>query len=78
MLEDHPIPSVAGDVNFDTSDIPLYAWVKRFHLPEVCVCVCVCTSSLPSQPTSLTCRVHVWLLFCMCDCVYFEVGGHVA
>jgi hypothetical protein len=35
MLEDSPIPSRNDDpVNFDTSMIPWWAWVKRFHLPE--------------------------------------------
>ncbi|GLC39004.1 hypothetical protein PLESTB_001772400 [Pleodorina starrii] len=35
LLEDYPIPSINEDpVNFDTSEIPWWAWVKRFHLPE--------------------------------------------
>ncbi|KAG2436638.1 hypothetical protein HXX76_006166 [Chlamydomonas incerta] len=35
LLEDHPIPSINEEpVNFDTSEIPWWAWVKRFHLPE--------------------------------------------
>ena len=30
-----PLPSLADDpVNFDTSEIPWWAWVRRFHLPE--------------------------------------------
>lgn len=34
LLEDSPIPSTNEEpVNFDTSEIPLWAWVKRFHLP---------------------------------------------
>ena len=36
LLEDTPIPSTNEDpVLFDTSEIPFWAWVKRFHLPEV-------------------------------------------
>lgn len=36
MLEDTPIPSTNEDaVVFDTSEIPWWAWVRRFHLPEV-------------------------------------------
>ncbi len=36
LLEDCPIPSINEEpVNFDTSEIPWWAWVKRFHLPEV-------------------------------------------
>ena len=35
LLEDAPIPSTNEDpVNFDTSEIPWWAWVRRFHLPE--------------------------------------------
>lgn len=33
MLEESPTPSVNDSVNFDTSDIPWWAWVRRFHLP---------------------------------------------
>ena len=36
LLEKTPIASVNQEpVNFDTSEIPWWAWVKRFHLPEV-------------------------------------------
>ena len=35
LLEESPLPSRNDDpVNFDTSMIPWWAWVKRFHLPE--------------------------------------------
>ncbi|KXZ44646.1 hypothetical protein GPECTOR_64g140 [Gonium pectorale] len=35
LLEENPIPSINEEpVNFDTSEIPWWAWVKRFHLPE--------------------------------------------
>jgi hypothetical protein len=35
MLEDSPIPCTNEDpVNFDTAEIPWWAWVRRFHLPE--------------------------------------------
>ncbi|KAI8467433.1 MAG: low molecular mass early light-induced protein [Monoraphidium minutum] len=35
LLEDSPIPSTNEDaVIFDTSEIPWWAWVRRFHLPE--------------------------------------------
>ena len=35
LLEDTPIPSTNEEpVNFDTSEIPWWAWVRRFHLPE--------------------------------------------
>lgn len=35
LLEDTPIPSTNEDaVIFDTSEIPWWAWVRRFHLPE--------------------------------------------
>merc|ERR1719409_1339647 len=34
-LEKNPAISTDDDpVNFDTSDIPWWAWVRRFHLPE--------------------------------------------
>jgi hypothetical protein len=37
LLEQAPIPSINEEpVNFDTSEIPWYVWVRRFHLPEVC------------------------------------------
>ncbi len=36
LLEDSPIPSTNEEpVLFDTSEIPWWAWVRRFHLPEV-------------------------------------------
>ena len=36
LLEDTPIPSITEEaVGFDTADIPWWAWVRRFHLPEV-------------------------------------------
>ena len=36
LLEDSPIASTNEDpVFFDTDQIPWWAWVKRFHLPEV-------------------------------------------
>mmetsp|Transcript_23456 Transcript_23456/g.51495 ORF Transcript_23456/g.51495 Transcript_23456/m.51495 type:complete len:257 (-) Transcript_23456:502-1272(-) len=35
LLEDNPIPSTNEEpVLFDTGEIPWWAWVKRFHLPE--------------------------------------------
>ena len=35
LLEDTPIPSTNEEpVLFDTSEIPWWAWVRRFHLPE--------------------------------------------
>jgi hypothetical protein len=35
LLEDTPIPSTNEDaVIFDTAEIPWWAWVRRFHLPE--------------------------------------------
>lgn len=33
LLEDSPIASINDAVKFDTSEIPWWAWVKRFHLP---------------------------------------------
>lgn len=39
LLEDLPIPSTNEEpVLFDTSEIPWWAWIKRFHLPEVGGC----------------------------------------
>jgi hypothetical protein len=36
LLEESPIPSTNEEpVLFDTSEIPWWAWVRRFHLPEV-------------------------------------------
>ncbi len=36
MLEESPIPSTNEEpVFFDTAEIPWWAWVRRFHLPEV-------------------------------------------
>jgi hypothetical protein len=35
LLEDMPIPSTNEEpVLFDTAEIPWWAWVRRFHLPE--------------------------------------------
>lgn len=35
LLEDNPIPSTNEEpVLFDTAEIPWWAWVRRFHLPE--------------------------------------------
>jgi len=34
-LEKNPTPSITEDpVNFDTSEIPWWAWIRRYHLPE--------------------------------------------
>ena len=36
MLEETPIPSTNEEpVLFDTAEIPWWAWIRRFHLPEV-------------------------------------------
>ena len=36
LLEESPIPSTNEEpVFFDTAEIPWWAWVRRFHLPEV-------------------------------------------
>lgn len=36
LLEESPIPSTNEEpVLFDTAEIPWWAWVRRFHLPEV-------------------------------------------
>ena len=36
LLEQTPIPSINEEpVLFDTGEIPWWAWVRRFHLPEV-------------------------------------------
>ena len=36
LLEQNPSACMNEDpVNFDTSEIPWWAWVRRFHLPEV-------------------------------------------
>eukprot|EP00887_Chlorella_sp_A99_P004020 scaffold11.g4020.t1 len=35
LLEETPIPSINEEpVVFDTSEVPWWAWVRRFHLPE--------------------------------------------
>ena len=35
LLEATPLASLSDDpVNFDTSEIPWWAWMRRFHLPE--------------------------------------------
>lgn len=53
LLEDSPIASTNEDpVFFDTDQIPWWAWVKRFHLPEVSSCLgfiflgCMCTADV--------------------------------
>ena len=34
-LEENPTPSIMEDpVNFDTSEVPWWVWVRRYHLPE--------------------------------------------
>lgn len=35
ILEETPVASISDAVRFDTSEIPWWAWVKRFHLPVV-------------------------------------------
>ena len=36
VLEENPVASInEGAVVFDTSEVPWWAWVRRFHLPEV-------------------------------------------
>lgn len=36
LLAETPVDSIYGQpVNFDTQSIPWWAWVRRFHLPEV-------------------------------------------
>ena len=36
LLEEVPIPSTNEEpVLFDTAEIPWWAWIRRFHLPEV-------------------------------------------
>lgn len=36
LLEETPIDSLREDpVQFDTAEVPWWAWVRRFHLPEV-------------------------------------------
>ena len=36
LLEEAPVPSTNEEpVLFDTAEIPWWAWVRRFHLPEV-------------------------------------------
>lgn len=36
MLEESPIPSTNEEpVLFDTAEVPWWAWIRRFHLPEV-------------------------------------------
>ena len=36
LLEEVPIPSTNEEpVFFDTAEIPWWAWMRRFHLPEV-------------------------------------------
>ena len=43
LLEDSPIASTNEDpVFFDTAQIPWWAWVKRFHLPEARACTLLC------------------------------------
>ena len=41
LLEESPIPSTNEEpVLFDTAEIPWWAWVRRFHLPEVRTAAC--------------------------------------
>ena len=50
LLEESPIASTQEEpVLFDTSEIPWWAWVRRFHLPEVC----------PSAHTTTFMVVHI-------------------
>ena len=45
LLEDAPVASINDDpVNFDTDEIPWWAWVQRFHLPEVSGQACASAS----------------------------------
>ena len=35
LLEENPeVSTLEGEVKFDTSEIPWWAWVRRFHLPQ--------------------------------------------
>lgn len=83
MLEDCPIPSVSEDpVLFDTAEIPWWAWVRRFHLPEVNDALLIQSTLHRSE---LLCAAAMLCLHCWCVlhaavtcdagvCVY----GHVA
>ena len=75
LLEDVPIPTRLEDpVNFDTSEIPWWAWVKRFHLPEVggwahqlyYARLAACSLPCAVVPVNPTCP----LSHCMLLCVY--------
>jgi hypothetical protein len=58
MLEDSPIASTNEDpVFFDTAQIPWWAWVKRFHLPEVS------SSRLPCLDTGVNPGAPVHILW---------------
>ena len=48
LLEESPIASINDAVKFDTSEIPWWAWVKRFHLPVVSLSAL--TPYLPKLP----------------------------
>lgn len=67
LLEDSPIPCTNEDpVNFDTSEVPWWAWVRRFHLPEVSLaaaCVvsphthaCECHNAMPCAHAWVCCN----------------------
>lgn len=57
LLEDVPIPSTNEEpVLFDTAEIPWWAWVKRFHLPEVSLG----RDRVLRMPASCVCSVHAF------------------
>lgn len=67
MLEISPTPSVNDSVNFDTSDIPWWAWVRRFHLPVV-------STLLNINLNSTGCAWYWWKLqfILLCLAVYVQ------
>lgn len=64
LLEESPIASTQEEpVLFDTSEIPWWAWVRRFHLPEVNHQLLSYLSIAPDLVDRL------WKLWLVCFCV---------
>lgn len=69
MLEESPIPSTNEEpVLFDTAEIPWWAWIRRFHLPEVSMHISA------AGPAACLSYDHLWTFMSMACMSVWPVG----
>ena len=67
LLEESPVPSTNEEpVLFDTAEIPWWAWIRRFHLPEVLSFAWSWVILYPSRSFLSIWRVHL----CRAGCAW--------